>query len=67
VQSGYKEVFGRTELVVRSEESSFGVPAYQDMELGSRGLELSRVFGMGSCRIMARKEMVFEKKTSFVI
>jgi hypothetical protein len=28
------------------------LPGY---ELGSRGIELNRVFGIGSCRIMARK------------
>jgi hypothetical protein len=39
------------------------LPGY---ELGSRGIELSRVFGIDSCKIMARKELGCEK-TSCVI
>jgi hypothetical protein len=41
-----------------------GLPGY---ELRSGGIELSRGFGIGSCRIMARKELSYEKKTSYVI
>jgi hypothetical protein len=40
------------------------LPGY---ELGSRGIELNRVFGIGSCRLLARKELGYEKKTSCVI
>jgi hypothetical protein len=37
------------------------VPGY---ELGSRGIELSLVFGIDSCRIMAIKDLGDAKKTS---
>jgi hypothetical protein len=35
------------------------LPGY---EFGSRGIELNRVFGIGSCRMMARKELDCSKK-----
>jgi hypothetical protein len=56
VQNGYKE-----ESVVFRDCS---LPGY---ELGSREVEVSRVFGIGVYRIMARKELGGEKRTSCVI
>jgi hypothetical protein len=50
MESGYKEEFSWEELV---EFRDVSLPGY---ELGSRGIELSRVFGVGSCRIMVRKK-----------
>jgi hypothetical protein len=38
----------------RVEFRDTSLPGY---ELGSRGIELSRVFGIGSCRIMAIKQV----------
>jgi hypothetical protein len=48
----------------RIEFRDVSLPGY---ELGSRGIELNQVFGIGSCRIMARKELGYEKKNSCVI
>jgi hypothetical protein len=53
---------GAAENRVEFREAS--LPGY---ELGSRGIELRRVFGIDSCKIMARKELGCEKKTSCVI
>jgi hypothetical protein len=50
--------------VKRVEFRDGSLPGY---ELGSRGIELSRDFGIGSCRIMARKKLGCEKKTSRVV
>jgi hypothetical protein len=48
----------------RVEVRDASLPGY---ELGSRETEVSRVFGIGSCRIMARRKSGGAKKTSCVI
>jgi hypothetical protein len=43
------------EFVVVELSFSFRDASLPGYELGSRGIELSRMFGIGGCRIMARK------------
>jgi hypothetical protein len=50
VQRGYKEVFGSGTVVEQKLRVEFRVISQPGYELGSRGIELSWVFGMGSCR-----------------
>jgi hypothetical protein len=53
-QNSERSSSGSRVVVVGSEGSSFETPACRDM---SRGIEWSPVFGIGSRRIMARKEI----------
>jgi hypothetical protein len=53
--------------LVESSRVEFRDASLPGYELGCRELEWSRDFGIGSCRIMARKELGCEKKASCVI
>jgi hypothetical protein len=60
-------VIKKCPVVVESSPDEFRDASLSGCELGSRGIELGRVFGNDSNKIMARKELSYEKKTSCVI
>jgi hypothetical protein len=59
MQSGWKCSAVESEVKVKFQDAS--LPGYE------HGIELSRVFVIGSCRIMAREELGCEKRSSYVI
>jgi hypothetical protein len=63
---------GPCKVVIKNSSVEKNWVTFQDASLpgyllGSRGIELSRVFGTGSCKIMARNELGGAKKTSCMI
>jgi hypothetical protein len=67
VLSVYKEVFSGIKSAVVENGVVFLDASLPGYELGSRAIESSRVFGVGSCRILARKELGCSKKILCVI
>jgi hypothetical protein len=57
VLSVYKEVFGSIKSVAVENGVVFVDASLPGYELGSRAIESSRVSGVGSCKILAGKEL----------